>query len=227
MPEGTENDSRRVTAAAAVYTQLRRSILDMELRPGEALQERVLTERFGVSRTPVREALLQLSKDGLVNLKPQSGTFVALIPEASIVEAMVIRSVLEDTSVARAAARAGLEDVLRLDAILVRERLFAGTGQLGDFHETDESFHALIASIAGYPTIWTVIRQVKVQLDRLRRLTLPADGRMDQVAGEHKAIRDAIAGNDVEMARARMKAHLGVLAPDLDRIRREFPDYFT
>jgi hypothetical protein len=74
----------RMTTATAIYRELHAAIVAMEMTPGTALNEKVLTERFGVSRTPVREALIRLVEDGLVDVFPQSGTFVARIPVALI-----------------------------------------------------------------------------------------------------------------------------------------------
>ncbi|CAM5763584.1 GntR family transcriptional regulator [Labrys miyagiensis] len=224
---GLRSSMRRVTTATAIYDDLREAIVSMRLVPGTPLQERALTQRFGVSKTPMREALIRLAEDGLVDIFPQSGTFVSHVRVAEIPESTVIRQSLEQTAVRRTAEIADAADMARLDAILARQRMLADLGDTNAFHEADEAFHEAIALIAGYPNIPRLLRQVKVQIDRARRLTLPVAGRMHQVIGEHHLIRDAIARHDVEAACAALKAHLGVMQLDIGRLRLEFPDYFV
>ncbi|MGN8115470.1 GntR family transcriptional regulator [Labrys sp. 22185] len=217
----------RVTTATLIYDDLREAILGMRLVPGTPLQEKALTQRFGVSKTPVREALIRLAEDGLVDIFPQSGTFVSRVPVAAIPEAVVIRQSLEDTAVRRLIEIATQADIATIDAILARQRLLADLGDKDAFHEADEAFHQAIAQIAGYPSIPRLLRQIKVQMDRARRLTLPVAGRMHQVIAEHSFIRDAIARRDVEVASRAMKAHLSAVVPDIDRLRVQYPDYFV
>ncbi|AUX79715.1 GntR family transcriptional regulator [Sinorhizobium fredii] len=218
---------RRVTTAAAIYQQLHAAILSLDLPPGMPLQEKVLAEEFGVSRTPVREALLRLAEAGLVEIFPQSGTFVSRIPLSAIPEAVIIRKSLERTTVERAAQVAAAEDVARLDAIIARQRAHATLNDASLFYAEDEAFHEAISAIAGYPGIWTLIKTVKLQIDRARRLTLPVPGRMATVMEEHTAIRDAIAAQDVKRACEAMMLHLGAVIPDVTALRQHHPDYFA
>lgn len=217
----------RVTSAVAIYRHLHAAILSNSLAPGTSLQDKVLCAQFAVSRTPVREALIRLAEDGLVDIFPQSGTFVARIKAAAIPEALDIRQALESLCVGRAAARAAAPDIARLDQILAQQAALAEAGNTALFHEADELFHETISLIAERPGIWTLVRQVKVQIDRTRRLTLPAPGRMLQVVGEHRVVRDAIAAADAPAAQAAMLRHLNVVIPDLARLRGEYPTYFT
>jgi DNA-binding GntR family transcriptional regulator len=217
----------RRTNATVIYESLYRSIARMELRPGEPLLEKELTQRFGVSRTPVREALLLLEGNGLVDLLPQAGTFVARIPIAAIHEAIIIRKALEELAVARAAQVADRGGVARLDVTLARQRLAAELVDTSGFHEADEAFHETIALLAGLTTLWPMVRKMKVHLDRLRVLSLPLEGRMDETIAEHQRIRDAIASNDVDAAKAVLHDHLGVMVPYVDQLSRRYPDYFS
>ena len=217
----------KLPMTAQVHAMLRRAIITLQLKPSEALSEKELSLKLGVSRTPVREALIRLADDGLVDIFPQSGTFVSHVPLAEIPESTVIRQSLEDTAVQRTAEIANAADIARIDAIIARQRMLADLGDTDAFHEADEAFHEVIALIAGYPNIPRLLRQVKVQIDRARRLTLPVAGRMHQVIGEHEPIRDAIARHEVEVARAAMKTHLAVMRLDIDRLRLEYPNYFV
>ncbi|MCV9961160.1 GntR family transcriptional regulator [Pararhizobium sp. BT-229] len=217
---------KRVTAGSAIFERLHSAIISLQMPPGMPLQEKRIAEEFGVSRTPVREALLRLAEAGLVDIFPQSGTFVSLVPVAAIPEAVVIRKALEGTTIETAAAIATAADIARLDAIIARQRVHAAHDETSLFHEQDEAFHEAIAAIAGYPGIWTILKTVKTQIDRARRLTLPALGRMDTVIEEHQTIRNAIAAHDIEAARAAMMHHLSAVIPDIAELRLRHPDYF-
>ncbi len=192
-----------------------------------SLQEKRIAEEFGVSRTPVREALLRLAETGLVEIFPQSGTFVSRIPLSAIPEAVVIRKSLERTTVERAAQVATADDIARLDTIIARQRAHAALSEASFFYEQDEAFHEAISAIAGYPGIWSLLKTVKLQIDRARRLTLPVPGRMTTVTEEHTAIRDAIAAQDKDRASAAMMHHLGAVIPDVEALRQHHPDYFA
>lgn len=216
----------RRTHATVIYDNLLGSIARMELRPGEALNEKALTEQFGVSRTPVREALLQLEGDGLVEMMAQAGTFVARIPVARIREAIIIRRSLEEVAITRLAKVADQTDIAHLDLILAKQRLAVALGDMGGFHESDEAFHETIALGAGFTTLWPMVRQIKVHLDRVRVLSLPVEGRMEDTLKEHQDIRDAIARNDVDGATEALREHLSVIVPYIDSLSEAFPDYF-
>jgi GntR family transcriptional regulator, rspAB operon transcriptional repressor len=217
----------RMTNAGVIFEALREAIVSMALPPGSPLAEKALTVRFGVSRTPLREALIRLAEIGLVDIFPQSGTFVSRIAVAAIPEAVAIRQALERATVERAAEMAGGADIAKLDDIIARQRFFARRRDMPSFHESDEAFHEAIAAIAGYPGAWRILKQVKVQIDRARRLTLPAPGRMQKVIGEHQTIRDAIAQRDEPAARHAMHDHLSAVIPDIERLRRQNPNFFV
>ena len=201
--------------------------MSLELEPGTPLSEKDLTERFGVSRTPVREALIRLAEEGLVDIRPQAGTFVARIPLSAIPEAVVVRQALEGALVELAAARAGPEGADRLAKVIERQEAFASLSDEAAFHESDELFHETIAALSGHPGVWRTIRQAKLQIDRCRRLTLPVLGRMKHVIAEHRVIADAIRDGDVRAAKAAMQAHLQAVLPDARILAGSHPAYFT
>lgn len=217
----------RSTAASLVQDELRRAILAMEVVPGSALVEKELTARFGISRTPVREALIRLKEEGLVEIFPQAGTFVARIPTEAIPEAVFIRQALECATVDLVARIATPEAIGRLDATIARQHEAFEAGEQESFHIADEDFHEALAMVAGYPGIWKIAHAAKSQIDRCRRMTLPVPGRMAMVIREHLSIVDAVRRHDGPAAMAAMRKHLGTLLPDLVRLKAEHPDYFA
>ena len=217
---------RSATAAARIYADLRAELVSLARRPGEAISEGEIALSYGVSRTPVREAILKLSDEGLVDIFPQSGINVSLIPIASLPEAIVIRRALEETTARLTAEHATPSQILALHSIVERQREADAAGDRVAFHQADELFHATIAEIAKYPGIWKLILQVKVHVDRFRQLTLPHAGRMTTVIAEHERILSAIEARDVDGAAAAMAKHLERLLGDIAGIKDINPELF-
>lgn len=224
---------RAVPASARIHADLRDEIITMALAPGVALQEKQIALAYGVSRTPVREAILKLADERLVDIFPQYGTFVSRISVPEVRDAMVIRNALERTAVREAAARvAATADrdrrslVEPLNALIRQQRAAHRASALADFHAADEAFHQAISDLAGHPNIWRVIRQEKAHVDRCRLLTLPSQERRTSVIAEHAAVAEAIAAGDADRAEAAMAAHLGRVIPGVAELVASYPDYF-
>jgi GntR family transcriptional regulator, rspAB operon transcriptional repressor len=218
---------RRVeTASAAVYRVLRQEITWLKRKPGEPIIEKDIALAQRVSRTPVREALLRLGAEGLVDTVSKSGTFVARIPLSALPEAIVVRKALEQVTARAAAMHARRSDVTSLRAILERQREADAAGDRSAFHAVDEAFHAAVAAVGGYPGIWSLVQGVKTQIDRYRLLTLPQPGRMARVVKEHAAVVAAIEDHDADRAAAAMEGHLDGLQISMEDIRRMNPDFF-
>jgi len=217
---------RAATAASKIYNDLRVELVSLQRHPGEVISEAQIALSYGVSRTPVREAILKLSDEGLLEIYPQSGIFVSRIPLAALPEAIIIRKALEETTARMAAERATPSQILALQSILERQREASAAGDSGAFHQADEAFHATVADVAGYPGIWKYIQQVKVHVDRYRRLTLPQRGRMPKVIVEHETVLKAIEAHDAEGARRAMETHLENLLENISTTRHINPEYF-
>ncbi|RYB01987.1 GntR family transcriptional regulator [Lichenibacterium ramalinae] len=217
---------RPVPAAVTIRDDLRDAIASLRLEPGAPILEKDLAQTYGVSRTPVREAMAKLVQEGLVSVFPQAGSFVSRIPFHALPEALVIRRSLEETAARLAAAEGSRDAVAGIAAALAEGRTAADAGDGDAFHAADERFHAAVAAAAGYPGLWRVVQQVKVQVDRFRRLTLPQPGRFARVLAEHEGVLRAVAAHDPEAAAAGMGAHIGGLLADLGAIAAAHPDRF-
>ena len=209
-----------------VYADLKRAIITMEMTPGTPIIERDLTERYGISRTPLREAVLRLTEDRLVDVVPKSGTFVARIPLSYLREGIVARRALEEVTVRAATRRASQSQIMGLRAIIQHQKEVAEAGDEEAFHRADEDFHAGICAAGGFPGIWDMILQMRVHIERYRRLTLPQAGRMLNVVGEHSDVLDAIAAGKADEAVEHMQNHLDKLTLDIAVFRDLWPDYF-
>src|SRR5665213_1980394 len=217
---------RAATAASKIYSELRAELVSLQRRPGEVVSEAEIALSYGVSRTPVREAILKLSDEGLLEIFPQSGIFVSHIPLAALPEAIIVRKALEATTAQMAAERATRSQVLALHSILQRQREANAAANTDIFHRADELFHATVAEVAGYPGIWTLIQQVKVHVDRYRRLTLPQEGRIARVIVEHEAVLRAIEAHDPVAARGAMEFHLEGLLDSITATQNINPEFF-
>ena len=221
-----ERGRRAETASAMIYRELRQEIIWLKRKPGAPIVEREIALARRVSRTPVREALLRLAAEGLVDTISKSGTFVSRIPLRALPEAMVVRKALEQVTARSAAVHARRSEVTGLRAILERQREADAAGDRGAFHSADEEFHAAVATVGRYPGIWSLVQGVKTQIDRYRLLTLPQPGRMARVIKEHAAVVAAIEGHDGDRAAEAMAGHLDNLRISMEDIRRMNPDFF-
>lgn len=224
-PRTAARDAQKI--ATRVHRRLRDDIISLALAPGAVVSEKELAQNYQTGRTPIREALLRLADEGLVEIVPKSGTRVTLIPAARLPEAIIVRKALETITTRAAASTASTSDLMGLRVILQRQLEAAQAADEAAFHAADEAFHAEIARMAGYPGIWSLVQQVKTQVDRYRLLTLPQEGRMARVRRDHAAILDGLEARDPDAAAAAMEAHIEQLRLDIDVIRNAYPDYFA
>ncbi len=213
--------------SATIYADLRQQLVSLQRLPDEPVSESEIAEAYGVSRTPVREAILKLADEGLLEIFPQSGIFVSRIPVAELPEAILVRRALEETTTRIAASQATASQLLALQSVLQSQREAEAADDHDAFHRADEAFHATIAEVAGYPGIWTLIQQVKIHVDRYRRLTLPQPGRITRAIAEHETILAAIAAHDPARAVSAIGDHLERLLADISATRELNPDLFA
>ncbi len=220
--------SRAVGEAARdqVYAALREAIVSAELVPGRKLSENELAERLGVSRTPVREALVRLRDERLVAIVPQLGTFVTLISDDGVADAAFVREALECAAARLAAARADDDGLADLRANLLAQERARDDGDTETFDQLDEALHHRLAELSGHEIAWSLARRANGHLDRVRRLSLPEPGYMGDMIGEHRELVAAVAAGDGELAEQRMRHHLRMVLKGLPALRDSHPDYF-
>lgn len=191
-----------------IYAILRQLILTSRIAPGAALDEKAIAADLAVSRTPVHEAVQRLSDERLVEVRAQSGTFVARIDRGQIEEAQVIRRALESESAAQAAARMADAAAERLEDILMLHEAALDRRRYPDAIAHDDAFHRAICEIAGYPALWRAIDVSKAPLDRCRHMMIPREGMAAATIADHRAILACLRQRDPEGARAAMRGHL-------------------
>ena len=217
----------REPIAPQLVAALRQGIAELQLRPGEALSEKDIAARFGVSRQPVREAFIKLSEAGLVEIRPSRGTFVMKISVREVANARFVREAIE-CDIARDAARlATPASIAGLRALLAAQREAAADDDYWRFNEHDEAFHRAIADIVECDYAWRVVEGARIQTDRVRYLSLPDASPMQLLIDQHEAILERLAAGDADGAEAAMRRHLREILIALPQIASANPDLFA
>lgn len=209
-----------------VYDELAAAIRDLRLPPGASLAESELAVRFGVSRTPVREALARLDAAGLVSVVPQVGTRVELIRMGQVRQARFLRGSLEAAAFTQA-CRPESRDVSGLRALLDEQERCCERQDLDGFFAADEALHAGIFGLAGFPGAWQFMQPAKMHLDRVRRLSLPDLDTVCALIREHTAIVDALEAGDVCLGWRHIDQHAGRVLEMAPSLRAQHPGYFA
>lgn len=200
-----------------VYGILRRRIRDLELPPGAPLRKEELAVEFGVSRAPINEAIARLAEEGLVEVFPQHGSFVAEIRARDVREGLFIRMGLEVQAMRQVAALGSAELQAALDANIEGQAEALRASDLQRFYELDEGLHALIFDAIDYPRARHFLDSARAQLDRVRRLALPAEGRPEATLAEHRRLVEAVRMGDPDFAGVAMRAHLSAVMETVER----------
>jgi DNA-binding GntR family transcriptional regulator len=206
----------------AVLASLRRQILGLELAPGAALSEKDLAAQLGVSRTPVRESLILLSEEGLVQVYPKLGTFVCRIDTARVADAQFLCEAVELSALEDLPPGPAPELVSALQQNLAEQRV-AGLGR-EEFLRLDEQFHQNLLNLSGHATAWAALAPAKGYLDRARR-----NGFQNccPLVGQHSELLEALLAGAVEAARSLLRRHLRAALEDVERALRRSPEFFT
>ncbi|AJP49672.1 GntR family transcriptional regulator [Rugosibacter aromaticivorans] len=198
--------------APALYAQvaerLRARIFAHELLPGSWIDEQVLAAEYGISRTPMREALKVLASEGLVTLKPRRGCYVTELSEQERSEVFPVMALLESRVAEDAARRATSADFSRLTAIHEELETHAAANDVDHFFETNQRFHIALQEIAGNRYLAQLINDTRQVAKLARRDSLRPAGRLQQSLQEHRAILEALLARDAALAGQRMHSHL-------------------
>jgi DNA-binding GntR family transcriptional regulator len=213
------------TIASRIVAALREEIVTLKLKPGDAISESDIAARYGISRQPAREAFIRLAQQGLLLIRPKRATVVKKISADGVRQSRFIRESIEVEIVRRVAAAGGPETGSTLEAIIGDQEEAMRADDSNGFHVLDEFFHRTLARLAGVEYAWQLIDDHKIQLDRVRYLTLGVASQQRAIA-EHKVIAAAVVAGDVAGAEAAMRAHLARAEVLLGQTIADHPDYF-
>lgn len=211
------------TAQPQTADALRQAILTGTLPPGTKVSEQEIADAIGTSRQPVREAFLRLSAEGLLEIRPQRGTFVSKITVAEVLDARFVREAVEADLIRLACQNATAGGINDLRNLLAAQTT---ASDVATFMALDESFHRTIAHIAGKARAWDHLQRLKSQMDRVRFLQLQ-EFPIPALIAQHRAMVDAIEAQDMASAETTLRAHLRLIEADLPGIEAAHPNYFT
>lgn len=209
-----------------VYQSLREEIVAATLKPSQSVAEPELARRFGVSRSPVREALMKLAEEGLVQVVPQVGTYVARLRRSDIAEALFIREALECAAVRLFALSASAAESRRLDRNVEAQSAALRQQDLDELHRLDEELHRLIMEGAGQPRSWKIVDSARGHFLRIRNLMAPDVTVRTNSVEQHIEIVRALSTHDPDAAEAAMRAHARFNAQQLESLCRKHIEYF-
>lgn len=214
----------RPSVTDAIFEELHRQIVAMDLPPGTKMSEADVAEIMGVSRQPVRDAFYRLSVLGFLNIRPQRATVVSAISEQAVMQARFIRSAIEAETVRVACERLKEDDIRALETILSKQEAAIADRDASRFHNLDDQFHREICERAGHGYAWEIIRENKSHMDRVRLLSLSFASA--DAFGDHLRVLAAIKARDPALAMAEMHTHLVRIKSQIRRIRAEHEQYF-
>jgi len=226
-PRSADRLDRDRQAAPQVFERLRGMIISLELPPGAPLSRAALAGQFGVSSTPIRDALMRLEEEGLVDVFPQYATVVSRVDVRLAQQAHFLRQAVELEIVRMLALRRDEVFAAELHATIARQQHYAKAGDFEKFMAADNEFHSLLYAATDKQDIWSLVRSRSGHIDRLRRLHLPSPGKAQDIVRHHKLIAKAIDAGEPDEAQKHLRTHLSGTLSELAQIRARYPEYLS
>lgn len=191
-----------------VADRLREQIYQHELTPGDAIDEMALCERYGISRTPLREALKVLSSEGLIELIPRRGSFVRSMEIDELNELFPVMAVLEGLCAREAVENCTAEELKELEVMHDQLEEFVKQGDIDGYYEQNFIFHQTVQDLSGNKWLQRIIGDLRKVLRLARHMQLTIPGRLQESLEEHRQIMQAFSKNDPDLADQNMQNHL-------------------
>ncbi|MFH5835609.1 GntR family transcriptional regulator [Proteiniclasticum sp. C24MP] len=219
-----EKDPRERASEFALRV-LRENIIMLELKPGTLVSENELAQVIGLSRTPIREALIELSKVEIVEILPQKGVFISNINQSLVEEARFIRTVLETAVIKEAAQKASPEYIMKLEECIKLQRYYLDNHNPEKLLELDDEFHQLIFNSVDKNHTYKLMSSMMIHFDRVRNLSLQTIKDI-RIVEDHERIFKAIKEKDVVEAVKGIREHLGRYQLDKNEIMESYKELF-
>ncbi len=218
--------SRSGLSRLDIYERIRTDIIDNVLEPGSAIPEASLVQRYGAGRSPLREALMRLGAEGLVQIVPQVGTFVTPLDLADMDQAITVRGLLE---FAAASACARVPDQVlttSLSRTVAMQRVALEHADFAALLRLDTEFHQSIVTAGIGAIAWRVVSQMRGLFLRVRNLSVPDPATRAASVEQHATIAAAIARHDAAEAERQIRRHTQANHEQLQRLQAQHPDFF-
>lgn len=215
----------RESARDYAYRVLRYNIIELHLVPGSVVSEKSLCEQLAISRTPIREALIDLSRQRLVDIVPQRGTTVSRIDPRMVKEGHFLRSLVEVAVVRQVCSMIDERSFHQLESNIIMQEYHANHDDQDEFIHLDNEFHKALFRICNKEATYHVVADFQAHFDRERKLSLQFVS-IQELVRDHRAILGAIETKDAECAAKKMDNHLSHVLVDQQLLMMKFPQYF-
>jgi DNA-binding GntR family transcriptional regulator len=214
------------TARHYAMRMIKNNIISLNLAPGSMVSEKEIAEQLLTSRTPVREALIELSRINLVEILPQKGSRISLINYDMVEQSRFLRLVLEREVVRLLCSRQDTLDFTSIEENLRLQAFYLEYNNPERLLQLDNFFHELLFELADKSLIYAwMLDGLNVHFDRVRKMSLEIVKDI-QIVDDHVALIDAIRGRDIALAESLIEHHLSRYLVDEKEIRSQFPEYF-
>lgn len=220
-----EERQAKETAREYAYRMLRKNIIELELEPGSLVSESELASEIGLSRTPVREAMQELSKYGIVEIYPQKGTYIEKIDYDKIEEARFIRLVLEKAVLELLCESRTEEDIRKLQENIHMQKFFLEKEMADKLMEQDNEFHRLLFEMSKKTQAYYILGGISTHFDRVRSMSLKSV-KNTRIVSDHERILEAIKNRDSKEAANIITEHLSRHIIDQQTLKQKYPGYF-
>lgn len=215
----------RETGRDYALRNIKENIINLELAPGSQISENELAAEMGLSRTPVREALIELSRVKIIEIHPQKKSTVPLIDYELVEESRFMRNLLECAVVELDCEMAQPVDLERLSANVRLQNFYLDNYYTNELMTLDNQFHGILFEIAKKTQIFALMQNISIHFDRVRSMAL-STVKNTKIVQDHEDILQAIGRKDPKAARELMEIHLSRYKIDAADIRAAYPQYF-
>jgi DNA-binding GntR family transcriptional regulator len=216
----------RITASEEIYQKLRNEILSLRFEPGQELNLQLLSTQLQVSRSPVRDALMKLSGDNLVDIFPQKGTRVSCIDLKQVEEERFLRKSLEESAVCKFVPIARNNDFMTMEKAIEMQEKAMEAKDFSQFLAFDDMFHAAIFAGIHMERIWDIIGNQGGNHHRIRLLSFAEKDVLGNIIDQHKHMLEAIKQKDLKAVLAIENNHLEKLLQETELMIQRHPNYF-
>lgn len=213
------------TARDFAFRILKNNIISVDLEPGTLVSENEIALELGLSRTPVREAIIDLAKAGIIEILPQRGSYVALIDNKMVEESRFLRRVLDAAVIETACELDNPAVLAQLEENVHMQEYYLERDDAEKVYHLDNDFHKLIYKYAQKDIIFEMRSTIMIHFDRVRTLSMETIKEL-KIVGDHRGMLEAIKEHNKEKAVELVNKHLARYSFDEDLIREQFPQYF-
>ena len=210
------------------YNQIKYNIIHFHYLPQQKVSEKMISTSLKLGRTPVREAIIRIEREGLIEVIPQSGTYITTIDMHLAKESRFVRESIEENVMQQAVVRVNDKNIQLLNRNMKKQELAAQSKATDDFFDLDQDFHHTFYKIAGHDSFWQWLQLNTIQLDRFRRLRLKVPGLDWQtLLRHHQNILNAFINKDIDELKYLTHIHTHLMLDEQQKVVERYPNYFT